>query len=469
MSDPDKIATEMIQKLSSSQAWEYRIVPYMEEDGCLHCYGETDADHQGRLAEIAILTGKPIRITGLEPQELNKLLKHYYRRQTNADHLSESNGGRGFLMNLINEAFFSYASDIHLEAYEDRHRIRFRIDGKLIERYVIKKQHYASLVNQIKILSNLDISEKRLPQDGRIFYSDERNKFDVRVCVLPAIYGEKVVMRLLTRHIELLELTNLGFDDHQLNDYLEAVKKPNGLILISGPTGSGKSTTLYATLRHLNEESRNILTIEDPVEYTLEGVNQVQLKEEIGLTFSSALRTFLRQDPDIIMLGEIRDIETAQMALRSSLTGHLIFSTIHTNSAWGSVARLTDMGIHPYLLSNTLLMCIAQRLIRLLCPACKTKHEVSDGIRQYFPAGQAVDHCYEPVGCEQCYYTGYKGRKAIYEVIRTDHVLTEAIRNQQGDITQHLNAKGVVTLKDAAIALFKNGLTSFEEIIPLLK
>ena len=236
---------------------------------------------------------------------------------------------------------------------------------------MLDRSGYASIVNQIKIMANLDISERRLPQDGRILYHRGDRKFDLRVSSLPTIYGEKVVLRLLTRHAELLELSNLGFSERQLADYESAIARPHGMALITGPTGSGKSTTLYATLRRLNRESGNILTIEDPVEYTLEGVNQVQLKEEIGLTFGAALRTFLRQDPDIIMLGEIHDADTAAMAIRSSLTGHLVFSTIHTNSAWGSVSRLRDMGVHPYLLSGTLILCAAQRLVRLLCPDCK--------------------------------------------------------------------------------------------------
>lgn len=372
-------------------------------------------------------------------------------------------------MQLIEEAYRSYASDIHFEVYEDRCRVRFRMDGKLIERYVMEKQNYPAIINQIKILANLDISEKRLPQDGRIYYHAGADKFDVRVSSLPTIYGEKVVLRLLTRHIELLELANLGFSEKQILDYTQAVQKPHGLVLISGPTGSGKSTTLYATLRLLNKETGNILTIEDPVEYTLEGVNQVQLKEEIGLTFGSALRTFLRQDPDIIMLGEIRDADTAQMAIRSSLTGHLIFSTIHTNSAWGSVARLIDMGSHPYLISNTLILCVAQRLVRLLCPACKSRVELTADIRQLIHEAVDTDHYYEAVGCENCYYTGYKGRKAIYEVIPMDKELSEAVRQSKDDISDELQERGIVTLKESALTLFARGNTSLEELLPQLK
>jgi general secretion pathway protein E/type IV pilus assembly protein PilB len=277
-----------------------------------------------------------------------------------------------------------------------------------------------------------------------------------------------MVLRLLTRRMELLELENLGFDKKQLADYHQAIRQPNGLILISGPTGSGKSTTLYATLRKLNEIHSNILTIEDPVEYTLEGVNQVQLKEEIGLTFGSALRTFLRQDPDIIMLGEIRDTDTAHMAVRSSLTGHLLLSTIHTNSAWGSVARLTDMGIHPYLLADTLVLCVAQRLIRLLCPHCKAETQPEQQLAHILDIDTEAGKHYKAVGCEQCYYTGYSGRKAIYEVIPVDDHLAKAVRNAESDVALYLQQQNISTLKDSVIALYRAGETSFEELYPLL-
>ena len=368
MTLPKRIPTEIVQLFSSAEAWSYRLIPYARKDGTVLCAGEQGHDYASASQEIEVLSGFRVQIESVGPDELSLLLNRYYRREgtrpisgRTAD-LSRIGSGQGFLTDLIGEAFDEYASDIHFEPYEERCRIRLRIDGKLIEKYVLDRSGYASIVNQIKIMANLDISERRLPQDGRILYHRGDRKFDLRVSSLPTIYGEKVVLRLLTRHAELLELSNLGFSERQLADYESAIARPHGMALITGPTGSGKSTTLYATLRRLNRESGNILTIEDPVEYTLEGVNQVQLKEEIGLTFGAALRTFLRQDPDIIMLGEIRDADTAAMAIRSSLTGHLVFSTIHTNSAWGSVSRLRDMGVHPYLLSGTLILCAAQRL-----------------------------------------------------------------------------------------------------------
>lgn len=472
MNEKARIPTEIIQARSPAQAWEYRLVPYLHKGDILQCYGDIEMDYGSIKQELSVLYGVETSVTGMDSQELNVLLRKYYRKDmpkaaSKASAVNDIGAGQGFLMSLIEEAFNLHASDLHVESYEQRCRIRFRMDGKLIERYVIEKGNYASLINQIKILSNLDISEKRLPQDGRILYNRGGNKFDVRVSSLPGIYGEKIVMRLLTRQIELLDLANLGFSKKQLADYCHAIDKPHGMVLICGPTGSGKSTTLYATLRRLNRESDNILTIEDPVEYTLEGVNQVQLKEDIGLTFTTALRTFLRQDPDIIMLGEIRDSDTAQMAIRSSLTGHMLFSTIHTNSAWGCIARLQDMGVHSYLIGNTLIMCVAQRLVRLLCPHCK--QEIKAGEEHITEFVKPAGTCYRAVGCDQCYYTGYMGRRAIYEVIPMDNELSEAARNGVADVEPLLKQRGIVSLKQAALEMLLCGDTSPEELIPLLK
>lgn len=467
------IPTEVIQLLTASEAAEYRLVPFDRAGAEVRCYGMAERDYAAAVAELEVLYGWTVRVEPLGTEDFQRLQSQYYRpdaaRSTlatpAASRLSDIASGQGFLMSLIGEALRDYASDIHIEPYEQRCRIRLRIDGKLTERYVVERMQYAPLVNQIKILANLDISEKRLPQDGRILYDRDGNKFDVRVSTLPTIYGEKVVLRLLTRHVELLELKNLGFSERQLTDYCRSIARPFGMVLICGPTGSGKSTTLYATLRRLNRTSENILTIEDPIEYTLEGVNQTQLKEEIGLTFGSALRTFLRQDPDIIMLGEIRDGDTAQMAVRSSLTGHLLFSTIHTNTAWGAVARLTDMGVHPYLVANTLVMTVAQRLVRLLCPHCKRDCAATDQVRRLVPA--ASKH-FEAEGCERCFYTGYSGRRAVYEVIPMDDELSAAVRDGQSDVTRLLSARGIPSLKDAVVDLFLRGDTSLDELIPLL-
>ncbi len=461
----DNIPTEIVQLLSAADAAAYRLVPFRREGNTVRFYGSETKDYASVREELAVIYGWHAEIEPVAENDLQRLLLQFYRTEgahAPKNRTADIGARQGFPYSLIGEALRDGASDIHIERYEDRCRIRLRIDGKLTERYVIEKERYATLINRIKILSDLDISEKRRPQDGRIGYRSDGAKFDVRVSVLPTIHGEKIVMRLLTRRAELLELDNLGLSDRQYEDYCNAIRRPFGMILICGPTGSGKSTTLYATLRRLNASTDNILTIEDPVEYTLEGVNQVQLKEEIGLTFGSALRTFLRQDPDIIMLGEVRDPDTAQMAVRSALTGHLLFSTIHTNTAWGAATRLADMGVHPYLTANTLVMTVAQRLVRLLCPHCKrpakTPLPLPTGVTEYFEAS----------GCENCYYTGYSGRRAVYEVIPVDDTLAAAIRREETDITPLLAERGITSLKDAVTDLFRRGLTSVEELMPLL-
>jgi len=339
----------------------------------------------------------------------------------------------------------------------------------MVERYLLKRDEYPALINKIKIYANLDIAEKRLPQDGRINFKQQDQQFDIRVSILPTLYGEKVVLRLLNSDATEIDLNSLGFSKFDLDNYLQGVKKPNGILLISGPTGSGKTTTLYATLKLLNKETRNILTIEDPVEYTLEGINQVQLKESIGLSFSAALRTFLRQDPDVIMVGEIRDTETANMAIRAALTGHLVLSTIHTNSAWGTVSRLIDMGVPPFLVANTLNTTAAQRLVRLLCPYCKKQEVFSNELypKQFKPYHK-VSHQFKAQGCEQCYYTGYKSRKAVYEVIPIDQELAFEIKNGNMYIQALLKERGIQTLAENAFNIFSEGLTSIDEIYPLL-
>ena len=453
--------------INNEQAWYYKLIPATQDDKKLDVYYCSAQEKDGSLQEFELITGYRCTVIEKEAHEIDLMLQKHYRKQINTTS-TQLSSKTDFLNDIIKEARQLGSSDIHIETYEDKCRVRIRIDGMLIERYKIAKSDYPAMINKLKIMSQLDISEKRLPQDGRISFNYEGGKFDIRVSILPTLHGEKIVMRLLNNDASFIDVEKLGLNDIEKDRLLTGLRKPNGLVLISGPTGSGKTTTLYAALKDLNKETRNILTIEDPIEYTLAGVNQVQLKESIGLNFGAALRTFLRQDPDIIMVGEIRDPDTANMAIRAALTGHLVLSTIHTNSAWGIISRLIDMGVQPFLVANTLNVAIAQRLVRLLCPHCK-KEETLD-IKE-LPLGYTdtnISHHHVPVGCDVCYHTGYSGRKAIYEIIPIDKELAEMIKNKQSDVTATLAEKNIPTLKQNALELFKNGDTSLEEVFAFL-
>ncbi len=475
MSSIDYIALDTATKqlITTDQAWHYRIVPKKYKGSTLELYIDKDCYSEDIENELEVLTGMEIVLEKIDGNIIEKSLNTYYLKKENRKDLLFSKkievNSDDFVIHLIGEAKDLRCSDIHIEVYDEQCRIRFRLDGQLIERHLIKKEEYPSLINKIKILSHLDIAEKRLPQDGRIFYKVSGGQFDIRVSVLPTLHGEKIVLRILGSDASDIDIKGLGFSAQDLANYLEGVRKPNGIILISGPTGSGKTTTLYATLKLLNETTKNIITIEDPIEYTLKGINQVQLKENIGLNFSAALRTFLRQDPDIIMVGEIRDVETANMAIRAALTGHLVLSTIHTNSAWGTISRLVDMKIPSYLLANTLNVSVAQRLIRLLCPHCKRQEPFSMlKLPKNYNTRTEVAEQQIAVGCDKCYHTGYRGRKAIYEVIPVDGVISQKIKNNEYDILSVLKEKKIKTLAENAFDLFRIGDTSFEEIYPLL-
>jgi type IV pilus assembly protein PilB len=470
----ENIPAEVIQILSVETAWHFMALPFDRVGNKLFLYVAEQTYYIGIEDELEVLSGYQIVIEKIDTELLKREIGRYYRktdkRQNKTQKLTLDSGSNNFLNILLDEAIELGCSDIHVEAFEEKCRIRFRVDGNLIERFILDKSEFPSLVNKIKIQANLDIAEKRLPQDGRIFIGNQKTgKLDIRVSILPTLHGEKAVLRLLRSNFENINIEKLGFKPNDLTQYLEGVKRPHGMVLISGPTGSGKTTTLYATLILLNQIERNILTIEDPIEYTLEGINQVQLKESIGLDFPSALRTFLRQDPDTIMVGEIRDKETASMAIRASLTGHLVLSTIHTNSAWGIVARLIDMGIPEYLLADTLNTAVAQRLVRKLCTNCKERvvFETSDYPPQYKPC-ISIQHHYIAKGCDECYYTGYKGRQSVYEVIKIDAELAEYIKEAKLNISKILAEKGFRSLADNAFDLFAEGITSIKEVYPIL-
>ena len=475
MSDANYISldAETQQVITTDQAWHYHIVPKNVNGESISFYVDESKRSISLQDELEMIFGKQVELEPSSPDLINKTLGKYYRqtyKNKNGNAVAiDAKDSDNFVVKLIAEADELGSSDIHIEKYEERCRVRLRIDGKLIEKYVIPANDYPALVNKLKIKANLDIAEKRLPQDGRIAFEANGVKFDIRVSLLPTLHGEKIVMRLLSKDATNIDINELGMNIKQLKDYLEGIKKPNGIILISGPTGSGKTTTLYATLKILNEEKTNIVTIEDPIEYTLEGINQVQLKEDIGLSFSSALRSFLRQDPDVIMLGEIRDGETAQMAIRAALTGHLVLSTIHTNSAWGTVSRMIDMGVPSYLLASTLSLTVAQRLVRLLCPDCKSEEPFDNQLfPSHYKAPRTVTHHHVAKGCEMCFYTGYKGRKAVYEVIPIDYDMAETIKNEAFNIADQLKEKNINLLMDNAFDLFERGETSIEEVYSML-
>lgn len=462
-----ELTTELRQLISTEQAWHYSIVPKKKDGEKIEFY--SSSLNTSQIEELEMLLGRKIEFEIVNEATIHSTLNRYYQRSTKDTIQTYQHKSDDFINDILHEARELGCSDIHLEAFENKCRVRMRLDGKLTERYIIDKLEYPALVNKIKIRANLDIAEKRLPQDGRIYFQRGNEKIDLRISIMPSMFGEKVVLRLLNKDAKQIELNKLGFDAAQLEQYYEAVKQPHGIILISGPTGSGKTTTLYATLKELNQTTSNILTIEDPIEYTLEGINQVQLNESIGLTFAKALRTFLRQDPDIIMLGEIRDGETAQMAIRAALTGHLVLSTIHTNSAWGIISRLVDMGIPRFILSGTLNLAVSQRLVRLLCNHCKEKIKVNNneiqGIDEFL---KDIQYHYKACGCPQCYYTGYRGRMAIYEVIPIDYEITQEIKAPSKDLSKISEEKKIKRLVDSAVELLKQGQTSLEEVYPIL-
>ncbi|MBL7932298.1 MAG: type II/IV secretion system protein [Bacteroidia bacterium] len=471
-----QIENELKNQISIDTAWHYGIVPYKLENNLLHVWISEEKFSEQLETELEIILGKKLKLVPEPSDHLEQKLLSLYPRALGAPSSLKENqvnyrlnvNDSNFLESLVKEAKDLHSSDIHIETYSEKCRIRFRVDGVLIDRHKLNKQEYPTLINKIKIAASCDIAEKRMPQDGRIRFKFNNNNLDMRVSILPTLYGEKIVLRLLGSDASHIDISKLGFSSAELSRYELAVKKPNGIILISGPTGSGKTTTLYATLKVINKPTNNILTIEDPIEYTLDGINQVQLKEEIGLTYTEALRTFLRQDPDIIMLGEIRDAQTAQMAIRAALTGHLVLSSIHTNSAWGTVSRLVDMGIAPYLLASVLNLSVAQRLVRLLCSHCKREESLMYAELPGKYVSLNIKTHFVPAGCSNCYYSGYKGRKAIYEVIDVTKDLSELIKQNVTDVDDYLKQRKIDKLAENALQLFKNGDTSLEEIYPYL-
>ncbi|KIM07769.1 MAG: general secretion pathway protein GspE [Sulfurovum sp. PC08-66] len=381
-----------------------------------------------------------------------------------------SSEGSAPIVKLVNSLFFQAikkgASDIHIENNEKKGEVRFRIDGALKKHIDLDKKVIGLVTNRIKVISNLDISEKRVPQDGRTQVTISGKTLDIRVSILPTYYGERIVMRILMQSEHIPTLENLGFTHEMTQRFYSLLRHSHGMILVTGPTGSGKSTTLHAFLQHIATPDKNIITVEDPVEYNAQNINQIQVNAKVGLTFASGLRSILRQDPDVIMIGEIRDHETGEIALQSALTGHLLLSTLHTNDSTSSLTRLMDMGIAGYLISSTLLGVLAQRLVRKLCEHCKTDTQLSDVAKKDISLSPYATTKHA-MGCKMCDFTGYKGRVAVGELFMVDDSVKEMIKQNFTDhqIRTQMKKKGMKTIADQLRELVEEGATSYEEAL----
>jgi len=440
------------------------------------------------VEDIRFLTGyipETIIISDEEFQEkleeyitnLKSKVSHYEEEQEEATLENLLEAGDSPVLQLLNTVLLKAVklnvSDIHFEPYSKDVVVRYRLDGVLHEETKIAKSVYPQIVSRIKVMAKLNVAEKRLPQDGRIRVKAGKKEIDLRISTLPTVFGERVVIRLLDKSNKILTLQELGFLQEDLHTYESIIKKPYGLVLITGPTGSGKSTTLYATLLKLKSPRKNILTIEDPVEYQIDGINQIQVNPKINLTFANGLRSILRQDPDIIMVGEIRDLETAEISIHASMTGHMVLSTLHTNDAPSSVARLVDMGVEPFLVASSLEGVIAQRLVRKICENCKTERKMTqlekEEIKHYYPQVLdqiQTDSLYYGKGCEKCLGTGYKGRTAVYEIMKVDEELKSLIakNTQTHTLRQKAIQSGMKTLVQDGIKKSLLGITTLEEV-----
>jgi len=396
-----------------------------------------------------------------EDMSLSEFLK------TNSDILTSEESAPiiKFVNSLFYQAIKKGASDIHIEPHDKKGVVRFRIDGVLVRHVELDKNIITLVVSRIKVISNLDISEKRVPQDGRTQVKIAKKSLDIRVSVLPTYYGERVVMRILMESDHVPTLENLGFSKELTARYKELLEHSHGMILVTGPTGSGKSTTLHTFLQTVATEDKNIITVEDPVEYKADNINQIQVNTKTGLTFSAGLRSILRQDPDIVMVGEIRDRETAEISIQAALTGHLMLSTLHTNNTAAAITRLMDMGIDEFLISSSLLGVLSQRLVRKLCPTCKEESLIPKHIQEEFILSSQV--VYEAVGCKECNYTGYNGRRAVGELLIMSDEVKMMFKNGMSDyeIRNSMKQKGMELITDQLLEIFLNGETSLKEII----
>ncbi|MBO5153459.1 MAG: Flp pilus assembly complex ATPase component TadA [Eubacterium sp.] len=487
-----RISDEMIRLANASVLRKNRMVPLEYFQGNMNIIKVAMADPMDMAAidDFTIITNLQVEPVLALPSEIMVTLDRYFgndetmeaaqkyadeRRAMEAasqDTEYDENVSNSPIVKIVNsmieQAARQRASDIHIEALERVVRVRFRIDGALYEKFTYDIHLLPAIIARLKIIGGMDISEKRKPQDGRITYVVDRVEYDIRASILPTVYGEKCVMRLAQKRMLTKQKSELGFSEEEMRQFDNILKNPNGIILVTGPTGSGKSTTLYTALSELNKEDVNIITVEDPVEANIDGINQVQTNVKADLTFASALRSILRQDPDIIMIGEIRDTETAQIAVQASITGHLVVSTLHTNSSASTLTRLMDMGVESYLLADSMVGVIAQRLVRRLCPECKTAYEASEDEKEILglPTDEALT-LYKPCGCEQCNNTGYRGRIGVYEIMtitpRIRHVISK--RGTAEQIRDVALEEGMHTLRMSASKLVLEGITAFSEMI----
>ncbi len=495
------VPPEILRLVPSGVAWKHEVIPVGRTAGSL-TLAVTDPTNLSALDEVAFRTGLKVVPVIATPSAIRSAIEQFYgpapsalaalltEATAQADEIQVLNGREAIgpidtpelrasadqapVIRLVNsvvaDAVRRGVSDIHMEPYEMAFRVRFRTDGVLQEVMALPKQLEPAVVSRIKIMASLDIAERRLPQDGSLKLNYQSREIDLRVSILPTTFGESVCLRILDKEILKLDLTQLGFDPWSLEQFTKAIRSPYGMVLITGPTGSGKTTTLYSAIQTLNSPDINIMTVEDPVEYHLKGVNQIQVNEEIGRTFGAVLRSFLRHDPDVILVGETRDLETAQIAIRAALTGHLVFTTLHTNDCPSTVARLLDMEIHPFLVSSSLRLILAQRLIRKVCSQCKEAYEIDEEtLVPYGHAPQGLGRCtlYKGKGCPTCSFTGMKGRIGIYEVMPITPEIRDLIlaNAPAAEIREIARRQGMKTLREAALLRVLEGITTADEVL----
>ena len=490
---------DVIRTVPAKTARMYQCLPVGLSNGTLKI-ALVDPLNPARMDELGFVIKKDLQLVVVDPAAIEKAIEKYYPEAEDAESVSEILKELGadkelareaaaagddvsamadlanqapiirFVNLVLFQAVQDRASDIHFEPFETEFRIRYRVDGALYEMSPPPKQLALPVISRIKVMANLDISERRLPQDGRIAYSMPSRTIDLRVSTLPTQFGESVVLRVLDRSAVNLEIESLGFPKYLYDYVLEAIQRPNGIIIVTGPTGCGKTTTLYSCLRRVNTIDSKLLTAEDPVEYDIEGIMQVAINEGVGLTFSKSLRSFLRQDPDVIMVGEMRDLETAQISIQASLTGHLVLSTLHTNDAPGAVTRLIDMGVEPFLISSTLVAVIGQRLVRTICKNCRTPFEPTEtqlALLNLSPHDLGDKVFYYGRGCGACNDTGYKGRRGIFELLTINDSMRALINERAPTVVMRQKAVelGMVTLREDGLRSIFEGDTTIEEVV----